>query len=760
MRNILFIIAIMLCAGKAHAQNCALGASPSLSTLNTALGYAHNGTCTGTSSANLVTGSGTTAIGTSTVTIPCNASISGPVHTYSQTANQTWTFTGSTSNTGWGFKTTAGCSQVGGQNQSIQWIEWNGQQPSNGGGGLDIVAGTTNFDVLNNYWHGNNSPGNGYNQGPTDLIFFNGGSSSTASSNINVLYNIFGVATFSDCATAMNNTSSPENDNGGGCGGVGFQNNLTNVTVNNNIFHFEEEPLKFFEGNGSVSNLVIDYNAISNYSRIGYETQANISTQGMYFQYNWVGPRYSSNVASFALSMANGCGNALSSTCYTHSDYNVITESDSTSSDTGVFEIWGESSANPPSGTASTTANYNWIQGYAYNGIQWSTSGNFQFNDNAFNIVIGTTSMSTNCTTGTNGNGWWKHETNNPNAYTPSCSGNTYVTSPTTGATGTTASALPSVSPGGGSVTSGTVVTISTTGTNRDTNTSNWCTTDGSTPAPGSGTSTIMTSYTVTGAVTLKCVGMWGAANQPYSHPSGYGYVPSSVLTNSYTTSGSPSVATPVISPTTSSYYMPFTATITDSTPASSIFYTTDGSTPTTGSTPYTSPISVSATTTTVKAIASASGYTNSAVASATYTYSPPALLGCYQTNNIGGSSVNTLPNGSVYQQHVECAYNADPDVGAMQCDGTADSYGSIVTAWGVTTGNISVGAVGAGTTCTTGTQGAGCVKALSVASPAGNTTASVSQNGGTAIACSQWTWYVTTPTLGSPSGVSAIVIQ
>ena len=49
------------------------------------------------------------------------------------------------------------------------------------------------------------------------------------------------------------------------------------------------------------------------------------------------------------------------------------------------------------------------------------------------------------------------------------------------------------------------------------------------------------------------------------------------------------------------------------------IYYTTDGTTPTTSSTQYTGPILVLVGTTTVKAIAVAPGWSQSAVASATY---------------------------------------------------------------------------------------------------------------------------------------------
>jgi trimeric autotransporter adhesin len=78
--------------------------------------------------------------------------------------------------------------------------------------------------------------------------------------------------------------------------------------------------------------------------------------------------------------------------------------------------------------------------------------------------------------------------------------------------------------------------------------------------------------------------------------------------------------ATPVISPATGTYITNQTVTIADSTPGATIYYTTDGSTPSAQSTPYTAPFLVSRTGTNVQAIAAATGYTNSAIALATYT--------------------------------------------------------------------------------------------------------------------------------------------
>jgi uncharacterized repeat protein (TIGR03803 family) len=79
---------------------------------------------------------------------------------------------------------------------------------------------------------------------------------------------------------------------------------------------------------------------------------------------------------------------------------------------------------------------------------------------------------------------------------------------------------------------------------------------------------------------------------------------------------------TPWFSPSAGTYTIAQSVTITDAAPGAAIYYTTNGSTPTTSSTKYTGPISVTATET-IKALAVASGYTNSVSASALYTISP-----------------------------------------------------------------------------------------------------------------------------------------
>jgi len=82
--------------------------------------------------------------------------------------------------------------------------------------------------------------------------------------------------------------------------------------------------------------------------------------------------------------------------------------------------------------------------------------------------------------------------------------------------------------------------------------------------------------------------------------------------------------ATPVFSLAAGAYVGPRQVSITDSVQGATIYYTTDGTTPTTGSTVYSGAITVSATET-LQAIAAATGYTQSAVATAAYTINLPA---------------------------------------------------------------------------------------------------------------------------------------
>lgn len=84
-----------------------------------------------------------------------------------------------------------------------------------------------------------------------------------------------------------------------------------------------------------------------------------------------------------------------------------------------------------------------------------------------------------------------------------------------------------------------------------------------------------------------------------------------------------PQAATPTFSPAPGTYTDAQTVSIADATPGANIYYTTDGSTPTTGSTLYTAPITLS-TSATIQAIATATEFLPSQVASGGYVISIP----------------------------------------------------------------------------------------------------------------------------------------
>src|SRR5207249_4324741 len=83
-------------------------------------------------------------------------------------------------------------------------------------------------------------------------------------------------------------------------------------------------------------------------------------------------------------------------------------------------------------------------------------------------------------------------------------------------------------------------------------------------------------------------------------------------------------VVAPTFSPPGGSFVGSVTVTLSTTTSGASIYYTTDGSTPTTASSVYTGPVPLT-TTTTLRAMAAASGMSNSSVTSATYTIVQPA---------------------------------------------------------------------------------------------------------------------------------------
>src|SRR5271165_3666745 len=130
---------------------------------------------------------------------------------------------------------------------------------------------------------------------------------------------------------------------------------------------------------------------------------------------------------------------------------------------------------------------------------------------------------------------------------------------------------------------------------------------DGTTPATSAGGSTLAYSIpiTVSASETINAIA------------TASGYSPSAVATAAYVIKSQ--VAAPTFSPGAGTYSSPQTVAISTTSPNASIYYTTNGTTPTTSSTVYTAPLTVSASET-VQAMATASGFFNSNVSSAAYT--------------------------------------------------------------------------------------------------------------------------------------------
>ena len=168
--------------------------------------------------------------------------------------------------------------------------------------------------------------------------------------------------------------------------------------------------------------------------------------------------------------------------------------------------------------------------------------------------------------------------------------------------------ATPTISPASGPVVLGTEVTMTcvTDGA------SIYYTTDGTTPTSGSTAYDSSNKPTITASTTFKAIAMKD------------GLTDSEVATVSYTIAEP--CATPTFSVADGEVTKGTTVTISSATEGATIYYTTDGSTPTTSSSVYSNAITINSAMT-LKAIAVKDGYANSEVGSAAYTIPDYASL-------------------------------------------------------------------------------------------------------------------------------------
>lgn len=534
MRKLALILFAFGCI-QAHAAVCStVSSGASASTVQTAINACGSGNTLMFASA------GTWTFGTQ-LSIACGVSLSGPVIPYpgpgpfsgngpflatiNSTVTGTWLFT---------LPGSACTSQI-----TISNLNINGGQPSPDGGGLIYfpTSGGSNVTITNNYLHGNYANQCSTTLGPPtcvtanltkaydSLIWMDGSPGGATWANVTISFNHFGAST--DCNTIMTSLfyqGTAYNGPVGLCAGVGVHTNTNNFLISNNSFYHMEQGIKFYEGNSTApfyacgasnapSCFVTRFNDFSNIHRNPIEGQM----VNMTITNNSVHDAFSPGDASWGFSLpqlnCNVVTNNLEIANSTVVDYYP-----------GAQEYWG-----------SCNSSNNLIQGKWGLPSQGANSGAIQwgFNGNTAPYT-GPATVSNNIIQVTNGLYITDEGYGQP---APTRNGNVTST-----AISTVTSHVPVISPAGGAQAYPLTVTVTdtgdTSGVGPQGNTGIWYTTDGSTPVPGAGTATYLASggtFSLGAAGTVKAVGMWGAVNQPSSYASGYGFVPSAVVSQTFT---------------------------------------------------------------------------------------------------------------------------------------------------------------------------------------------------------------------------------
>ena len=166
--------------------------------------------------------------------------------------------------------------------------------------------------------------------------------------------------------------------------------------------------------------------------------------------------------------------------------------------------------------------------------------------------------------------------------------------------------ATPSANPPAGEVAIGTTVELTTTTTGADI----WYTTDGSTPAQSAPNSTKYTSpIPITAAMTIKAIAVKAGMNN------------SEILTAVYTVPAPGTVAKPMANPSGGSVVFGTVVSLSTTTSGAEIYYTLDGSAPSSSSLLYSGSITLDTPgAVTLKAIAIKAGMSNSGILVAVYT--------------------------------------------------------------------------------------------------------------------------------------------
>jgi hypothetical protein len=401
--------------------------------------------------------------------------------------------------------------------------------------GIYVQTSFTNLTIAHNQF--TNIPGS---QSQTSAMVFASGNttSNTASmlTKTTVSYNQLGDS--NSCVSPTNvmaDTDSPE-DYEGACNGIVIFSSIDGLTVTyNNFYHLAEgvhincpnyanqqyacEP----PGGAITNNITAEYNDFSNIHRITWEEQAQ-QVSGIVFEYNSEHDWYKPYFGSFGLSMAC-CYNSTATPNLNGSNNVVLFNVNAGSSGRygygmeamGYHAIYNNEliqATNSPGKAPGMAWGCGNVASMSNDTVQGGFGTDFIVSEGTF--PCGTVTI--------------------PGALSGNNTGSTVTTF---------ASAAPGVSPASGSQSFPLTVTLTdpgfTSGSLPLANTGIWYTTDGSTPVPGSGTAQRLDNggtFALSAAATVKAVGMWGAANQPASYPSGFGFVPSSVVTATFSAGG------------------------------------------------------------------------------------------------------------------------------------------------------------------------------------------------------------------------------
>ncbi len=374
-------------------------------------------------------------------------------------------------------------------------------------GAIYVTAPTSGITITHNQF--TNLPAN-HNQWTDMGVYFDGTKGGTIS-NATITNNIFGDP--SSCTAVM----SVDNDEGGLCSGILFQGDLDGIAIENNIFTHLEEGFHVVcyagdictgSGAPTLRNFIVRWNDFNNIHRIAMEMQPQ-NASNVILAFNSYENAFAPS--TFTMGISAACCAGISGATVPFINHNVLLAN---IKEVGKYiayaiEWWGN----------GAQANNNLIQGYWAHGIVWGLGGGPW---EVRNSVIQGPYMAGpyGCYICDEKEGATTIPTQIENFTT------TTITSVT--------SIAPTISPAGGAISAGTTVTLADSGSNH----SIYYTTDGSKPTTSS---TLYTRpFSVNAGTTVKAVGMWGRGANPKSYPSGYGYVPSAVVSASYTAGSMP----------------------------------------------------------------------------------------------------------------------------------------------------------------------------------------------------------------------------